>query len=131
MCALYCGAATLPLMSLSVKGLRYRVQRCLGATDYDRELRRQKQQKTDLTREESVVASLHIAPLQDLPLPVSAAVAYLVYFVLGCAMVFFVLQGFRTARQEKFLALSHSAGVCQSVPKIMSGVYKFDVFGNW
>mmetsp|Transcript_25031 Transcript_25031/g.46762 ORF Transcript_25031/g.46762 Transcript_25031/m.46762 type:complete len:743 (+) Transcript_25031:137-2365(+) len=118
-------------MSLNIKGIGYRIQRFFGVTDYDRELRRKKCQKTDLTTEESVIASLSISPLSDLPVPLSASVAYLVYFLLGCAMVFFVFQGFTTARQEKFLALSESAGVCEKVPKIISGVYKFDDFGNW
>jgi hypothetical protein len=51
--------------------------------------------------------------------------------LLALALAFFVYQGFTTARQEKFLALSSSAGVCVTVPKTVSGIYRFDVNGNW
>jgi hypothetical protein len=118
-------------MSINWKGIKYRVQRCFGLTDYDRE-QRKKQQKTGLSLDEGLVASLDsIAPLGDLPIRISARVACLVYLLLALALAFFVYQGFTTARQEKFLALSSSAGVCVTVPKTVSGIYRFDVNGNW
>lgn len=115
-------------MSVNWKGIRYRLQRCFGLTDYDRK----KRQKADqLSVAEDLIASLKIAPLTDLPIRISARVAYLVYFVLAFTMTFFIVQGFITSSKEKFLALSSSAGVCVTVPKIVSGAYKFDVYGNW
>ena len=118
------------MMGINLKGIRYRIQRCFGLTDYDREQRRKKK-TTVLSTAEDLIDSLNIAPLSDLPVQLSAKVAYFVYIVLFCAFVFFFFQGFLTARQEKFLALSSSAGVCTTVPKVISGVYKFDVYGNW
>ena len=117
-------------MCINWSGVWYRVRRCFGATDFDREQKRRRE-KTDLTLDETLIQSLNIAPLSDLPVPISARVSYLVYFILFCALFFFLFQGFSTARNEKFLALSSSAGVCKSVPKSVSGVYKFDVHGNW
>lgn len=117
-------------MGINFQGIRYRIKRCFGLTEYDRE-QRKKQQKTSLSIEEGMIASLRIDPLFDLPIRISARLAYLVYLLLLLAMGLFLYQGFNSASKEKFLALSHSAGVCVTVPKSVSGTYKFDLAGNW
>ena len=82
-------------------GIKYQISRFFGMTEYDKEIKKIEPKKS-LAVEESLVKSLEISPLNDLPVLIGARVAYVSYFILTFCLVYFLVEGFRTAKKETF-----------------------------
>ena len=67
----------------------------------------------------------------ELPTSYMWTVGILVYIGAFCLFTYFVYEGVVGNIGQKFLSLSPSAGICNSITKPLSGSFKADALGRW
>jgi hypothetical protein len=69
--------------------------------------------------------------IRDLPSIHVFTLGSLIYFISFSAFIVFIVIGYISTRNSKFLAVSTDSGECVPVPKTVSGTFLADINGEW